>query len=184
MALNLSILRCIYGEKWRFWGEMAPILASRVPKWPEIGLTCTISMKHSLPGCLKVFLTDLEHLATEVGFSPIEGQLFSSDRDQTSMHCWKAKYNIGHMRPALFLVYFCSNFMVLVLKRLKIRVIASNLQKCGKKRPFWTYALDKISNFDCLWLLWCFFWYCLSNILAHHWKEFKTASLTRSGVQK
>ena len=139
----------VFGGKWPLF------LASRVPKWPEIGLTCTISMKHSLPGCLKVFLTDLEHLATEVGFSPIEGQLFSSDRDQTSMHCWKAKYNIGHMRPALFLVYFCSNFMVLVLKRLKIRVIASNLQKCGKKRPFWTYALDEISKFYCFWLLWC-----------------------------
>ena len=120
----------VFGGKWPLF------LASRVPKWPRTGLTCTISMKHSLPGCLKVFLTDLEHLATQVGFSPIAGKLFSSDRNQTSMHCWKAKYNIGHMRPALFLVYFCSNFMVLVLKRLKIRVIASNLQKRGKKCPF------------------------------------------------
>ena len=136
---------------------MAHFFGSKSAKMAKIGLTCMISMWHSLAGCLKVFLTDLEHLATQVGFSPIAGKLFSSDRNQTSMHCWKAKYNIGHMRPALFLVYFCSKFMVLVLKRLKIRVIASNLQKCGKKRPFWTYALDEISKFYCFWLLWCVF---------------------------
>ena len=122
-----------------------------------------------------VFLTDLEHLATQVAFSPIEGQLFNSDRNQTSMHCWRAKYNIGHIRPALFLVYFCSKFMVLVLKRLKIRVIASNLQKCGKKRPFWTYALDEISKFYCFWLLWCVLLVFSIKYIGHHWKEFKTA---------
>ena len=105
-----------------------------------------------------------------------EGQLVSSDSDPTSLHCGRAKCIIGHMRPALFLVHFCSKFMVLVLKRLKIRVIASNLQKRGRKSPFWTYAVDKISKCDCLELLWCVFWYFLSNILAHHWKEFKTAS--------
>ena len=114
-------------------------------------------MWHTHTGCLMVFLTDLDHQASQVGFSPSEGQLFSSNRDQTSLHCWKAKYWFGQMQPALFLVYFCSNFMVLVLKRLKIRVIASNLQKCGKECPFWTYALNKISKFYCFWPLWCVF---------------------------
>ena len=120
-----------------------------------------------------------------LGFSPIEGQLFSSDRNQTSMHCWRAKYDIGHMRPALFLVYFCSNFMVLVLKRLKIRVIASNLQKCGKKCPFWTYALNKISQFYCFWPLWCVFFCIFYQI---YWptteKNSKLPAETRSWVQK
>ena len=104
-----------------------------------------------------VFFTSLKHLATQVGFSPSEGQLFSSDSDPTWIHFLRAKCIIGHMRPALFLVYFCSKFMVLVSKRLKIRVIASNLQKCGKKRPFWTYALNKISKFYCFCPLWCVF---------------------------
>ena len=144
-------------KKYVFGGKWALFLASRVPKWPEIGITCMISMWYTRAGCLMVFLTDLEHLATQVGFSPSEGQLFSSDSDLTWLHFLRAKCIIGHMRPALFLVHFCSKFMVLVLKRLKIRVIASNLQKRGKKSPFWANALDKISKFDCLWLLWCVF---------------------------
>ena len=182
---NLSTLHCINGAHplrsiiiWCVWPSMVPLsklrtftgekstflegnghffLASRVPKWPEIGITCMISMWYTRAGCLMVFLTDLEHLATQVGFSPSEGQLFSSDSDLTWLHFLRAKCIIGHMRPTLFLVHFCSKFMVLVLKRLKIRVIASNLQKRGKKSPFWANALDKISKFDCLWLLWCVF---------------------------
>ena len=150
--------RTFTGEKSTFLeGNGHFFLASRVPKWPEIGITCMISMWYTRAGCLMVFLTDLEHLATQVGFSPSEGQLFSSDSDLTWLHFLRAKCIIGHMRPALFLVHFCSKFMVLVLKRLKIRVIASNLQKRGKKSPFWANALDKISKFDCLWLLWCVF---------------------------
>ena len=121
-----------------FWEKWTLFLASRAPKCPEIGLTFMISMWYTCAGCFMVFFTSLKHLATQVGFSPSEGQLFSSDSDPTWIHFLRAKCIIGHMRPALFLVYFCSKFMVLVSKRLKIRVIASNLQKCGKKCPFWT----------------------------------------------
>ena len=73
---------------------------------------------------------------------------FLQVRDPTSQHCRRAKCIIGHIRPALFLVHFCSKFMVLVLKKLKIRVIASNLRKCEKKYHFWFFALGKNSKFD------------------------------------
>ena len=145
------------GPKGRFWWEMALFWPSRVPKWPKIGLTFMISVWHTRAGCLVVFLTFLEHLGTQTGFSPSGGQFFSSDRDPTWQHCGRVKCIIGHMRPALFLVHFYSKFMVLVLKRPKIREIARNLEKRGKKCRFWTYSLDKISKFDCLWLLWCVF---------------------------
>ena len=119
-----------------FLREMDPFLGFKGAKMPwnwvnlhDINVVYLCRMFHGV-------FTSLKHLATQVGFSPSEGQLFSSDSDPTWLHFLRAKCIIGHMRPALFLVYFCSKFMVLVSKRLKIRVIASNLQKRGKKCPF------------------------------------------------
>ena len=173
------------GPKGRFWWEMALFWPSRVPKLPKIGLTFMISVWHTRAGCLVVFLTFMEHLGTQTGFSPSGGQFFSSDRDPTWQHCGRVKCIIGHMRPALFLVHFYSKFMVLVLKRPKIREIARNLEKRGKKCRFWTYSLDKISKLDCLWLLWCVVFGIFSQI---YWPTFEKNSKlppeSRFGVQK
>ena len=105
--------------------------------------------------------------------------------DQTSPHYRRAKCIIGHMRPALFLVHFYSKFMVLILKRLKIRVIASNLQNRAKKCHFWTFALNEMTNLTVYGYFSVFFLPFSVKYIAPTLIEIKEMPLeTTSGVQK
>ena len=68
-------------------------------------------------GCLVVFLTFLEHLWAQMGFSPSGGHFLSSSSDPTWVHSGRVKCIIDHMRAILYFVHFCPKFMVLGQKR-------------------------------------------------------------------
>ena len=105
-------------------------LPLRMPAWPKTAwYLCDIYSSSVFDGVLDLF-------GTPRGDNCFFSQwmhCLSSSRDPTSILSKWEKCIIGHMRPALFLVHFWSNFTVLGKKKaLSLRNSVQSKKLCGK----------------------------------------------------